>query len=174
MIGHHNKSPLTTNGEIHTLATIPPYSIQYNPTPKWPKYYQYVEPSLTSIICIHNQPYPTMNLQTPRELSQVLKQTINTHIDTFPINPTIPNYHIQFSNTWKNAPKNNTLTPKTIPPTTLSTRYYRQLPLKYHPQQCIYTYGSFTPPPSKNSEGQIEGNTAGSGIYSPNKNIHIS
>ena len=29
-------------------------------------------------------------------------------------------------------------------------------------------------PPSKNSEGQIEGNTTGSGVYSPNNNTQIS
>ena len=29
-------------------------------------------------------------------------------------------------------------------------------------------------PPTKKSEGQIERNTAGSGVYSPNNNIHIS
>ena len=29
-------------------------------------------------------------------------------------------------------------------------------------------------PPTKNSEGQIVGDTAGFGIYSPNKNTHIA
>ena len=56
------KLPLT-NTNIHIMATIPPHTIQYNPTPKWPKYYQYTEPSITSIICIHNQAYLPTNIK---------------------------------------------------------------------------------------------------------------
>ena len=97
----------------------------------------------------------------------------NTHIDIYLIKPTTPNYHVKFSNTWKITSKNNTHTTKTITPMPLPTIYHHQSPLKYHPQQCIYTDGSFIPP-SKNSERQIEGNTAGSGIYSPNKDIKKS
>ena len=165
--------PLTANDDIHTMATIPPHTIQYNPSPEWPKYYHYIEPSLTSIIYIHSQASPTPNLQTPHELAHILKHTTNTHIDTYPIKPTKPNYCIKFSNTWKNTPKNNIPTTRNIPPITLPTKYYHQQPLKYHPQQCIYIDGSFIPP-SKNSEGQIKGNMAGSGIYNPNNNTHIS
>ena len=36
-----------------------------------------------------------------------------------------------------------------------------------------FVYESFIPP-STNPEGQIEGNTAGSGVYNPNNNIQIS
>ena len=64
-------------------------------------------------------------------------------------------------------PPNNTTTPP-LPPT-----YNHIHTLKYHPQQCIYTDESFIPP-SKNSEGQIVGNTTGSGLYSPNNNTQIS
>ena len=72
IVNHNDWTPqqitLTTNVDIHTLVIIPRQIVQYNPTPKWPKYYQYVEPSLTSIICIHNQPNPTLILQIPQEL----------------------------------------------------------------------------------------------------------
>ena len=57
--------------------------------------------------------------------------------------------------------------------TPLPTKYNHIHPLKFQSQQCIYTDGSFIPP-STNPEGQIEGNTAGSGIYNPNNNIQIS
>jgi hypothetical protein len=54
IINHNDWTPqqisLTTSGDIHTLATIPPHTILYNPTPEWPKYYQYVEPSLNNIM----------------------------------------------------------------------------------------------------------------------------
>ena len=70
-----------------------------------PKYFQYVEPSFTSIICIHSQINPTHILETPRELLHILKQTTNTKIDTYPIKPTIPHYRIKFSNKWKNTQK---------------------------------------------------------------------
>ena len=63
IINHNDWTPqqidLTTNNDIHTLVTI-----QYNPTPEWPKYYQYVEPSLTSIICIYSQSNPTYSEPT--------------------------------------------------------------------------------------------------------------
>ena len=97
------------------MATIPPYTIIYNPTIEWPKYYQYVEPLLTTILCIHSQPNPTINLRTLQTLTQILEQTTNTHIDTMPIKPTPPNYHIKFSNTWKNAPIINTTRQKQSP-----------------------------------------------------------
>ena len=58
--------------------------------------------------------------------------------------------------------------PLPLPPT-----YNHIHPLKFHPQHCIYTDGSFIPP-SKNSEGQIVGNTAGSGVYNPNNNTQIA
>ena len=45
--------------------------------------------------------------------------------------------------------------------------------LKYQPQQCIYTDGSFIPP-SITPEGLVEGNIAGSGVYSPHENTKIS
>ena len=179
IINHNNWTPqqiaLTQNGGIHTLATIPPHTIQYNPTPEWPKYYQYIEPSLTSIICVHNQSHPTINLQTPQELTKILTITTSTQINTSFINPTSANYHVKFSTKWKNAPINNNTPPPqtTIPQITLPDKYYHQHHHKYHPQQCIYTDGSFIPP-TKNSEGQIVGDTAGFGEYNPNKNICIA
>ena len=97
--------PLNTNVDIHTIATIPLHTIHYVPTPEWPRYYQYIEPSLTSIICIDNQAHLSMNLQTPHELQKVLKKTLKTHIDTYPINPTPTQYNVEFSNSWKTAPK---------------------------------------------------------------------
>jgi hypothetical protein len=66
----------------------------------------------------------------------------------------------------------NSSTPGKMPPKQTSpvdTRYNITIPLldkfkhthplKFHPQQCVYTDGSFILP-TKNSEGQIEGNTA--------------
>ena len=103
--------PLNTHTDIDTIATIPPYTIQYAPTPEWPKYYQYVEPTLTSIICIYNATQPPVNIQPPQELQKVLKKTFNIHIDTHPINLNTKPYKVKFSNSWNNAPKT------TSPPT---------------------------------------------------------
>ena len=137
--------PLIENKDIHIMTTIPPHTISYNPTPEWPTYYQYVEPSLTTILCIYNQPNP--NLKTPQDLTQILEQSINTHINTLPIKPTPPDYHVNFSKTWKLAPINNTAPSRAIPYITLPIRYYHQHPPKYHPLQCMYKDGSFIPPP---------------------------
>ena len=106
------------------------------------------------------------------KLQGILKRITNMHINTYLIKPTIPHYNVKFSNAWKNAPKINTITHNNTTTTPLPTVYNHIHPLKYPPQQCIYTDGSFIPP-SKNSEGQIVGNTAGSGVYSPYKNIQI-
>ena len=32
--------PIDTYADLHTIATIPPHTIQYNPTPEWPGYYK--------------------------------------------------------------------------------------------------------------------------------------
>ena len=106
--------PISTKEDIHILATIPQHTIQYNPTPEWPKYYHYEEPSLVSIIRIHSQTNLAPNSKTPHTLKHALTLTTTTHIDIYPIKPITPNYHIKFSNTWKNAPKINTPTTNTI------------------------------------------------------------
>jgi hypothetical protein len=63
--------PITTKPDIHVMTTIPPHTIQYKPTPEWPTYYQYVEPALTSIICVHNQSTLNPSIQTPHTLKQI-------------------------------------------------------------------------------------------------------
>jgi hypothetical protein len=55
----------------------------------------------------------------------------------------------------------------------LPNTFKHTYPLKFHPQHCTYTDGSFIPP-TKISEGQIEGNIAGSRVYSPINNTKIS
>ena len=135
--------PLAENTDIHVMATIPPHTIHYDPTPEWPGYYQYIEPSITSIICIHNQTNLPMNIHTLNELQQVLKQTTNTHIDTHPIKPTSIHYNVKFFFAWKIAPKvstTQTINTQIIP---LPNGFKHKHPFKYHPKQCIYTDGSF-------------------------------
>lgn len=115
-----------------------------------------------------------MNIQPPHELQKILKNTLNTQIDIHPINPITRKYKVKFSNLWNNNPKATPPPPLTNYKTTpLPNQYNHIHSLKFHPQKCTYTDGSIIPP-SKNSEGQIEGNTAWSGVYSPNNNTRIS
>jgi hypothetical protein len=84
LVVNHNDStsqqiPINTKDDIHILATIPPHTIQYNPTSEWPKYYHYEKPSLVLILCIHGQTSLAPNLKTPHELAHILKQTTRTH-----------------------------------------------------------------------------------------------
>ena len=165
--------PLTTKPDVHVMTTIPPHTITYKPTPEWPTYYQYDEPALTSIICVHNQSSLSPNVQTPHTLKQLLQQLTNTHINTHPITPNLTHYKVKLSNIWKDTPTVNMLHTNnhiTIP---LPNTYTHMHPPKFPPQQCIYTGGSFIPP-TKNSEGQIVGNTAGAGVYSPNNDTRIA
>ena len=128
--------------------------------------------TITHIHHIHTQStYPNIAQQFPNHLNKILKIVTNTHIDTYPIQPISNKYHIKFSKAWKTAPKNHTPNINITLP--LPSAYTHIHPLKYHQQQCIYTDESFIPP-SENSEGQIIGNTAGSGVYSPNNNIQIA
>ena len=67
------KLPLTTKPDVHIMTTIPPHTIKYKPTPEWPTYYQYDEPALTSIICVHNQATLSPNVRTPHTLKPILQ-----------------------------------------------------------------------------------------------------
>ena len=40
--------------DVHIILTIPPNTIEYNPTLEWPQYLHTHEPD-TTILCIHNQ-----------------------------------------------------------------------------------------------------------------------
>jgi hypothetical protein len=141
--------PLTTKPDVHVMTTIPPHTIKYKPTPEWPTYYQYDEPALTSIICIHNQATLSPNVRTPHTLKQILQQLTNTHIETHPIMPNSTQYKVKISNIWKNTPKvsiPHTNNHTTIP---IPNTYKHTHPLKFPPQQCVYTDGSFIPPTKK-------------------------
>jgi hypothetical protein len=126
--------PLTANTDIRVMATIPPHSIQYDPTPKWPKYYQHTEPSNTSIICIHNRAKLPTNVQTPTKLQQVLKQMTYTHVDTHPIKPTPIHYNVKFSTAWKTTPKISTTQTRNTTIIPLPNIFKHTHPLKFHPQ----------------------------------------
>ena len=77
IINHQDWTPqkltLGNGADIYVITTIPPHIIQYKPTPEWPQYYQYTEPSLTSIIYIHNQLTLTLQQQFPHHLKIILK-----------------------------------------------------------------------------------------------------
>ena len=74
--------PITKHANIHTILTILPHTISYNPILEWPKYYQYIEPSFTFRICIHNQSNTTNNIQTPQALHHIIKRIHNSQVDT--------------------------------------------------------------------------------------------
>ena len=100
---------------------------------------------------------------------------INLHIDAHPIKPIRSHPYT----TMLNSPPPGKLLPKQASPMLETTPQYPYQtnsdthPLKFHPQQCIYMDISFIPP-TTNSEGMIEGNTVGSGVYIPNNNTQIS
>ena len=124
-----------------------------------------------SVVCTHCR---VDHVQTPQELQRVLKRITNTHTEIYPVKPTLTQYNVKFSKQWQYAPKINIpLPPNNTIATPLSPTYNHIHPLKYNPLKCIYMDGSFIPP-SKNPESQIDGNTAGSRVYSPNKNTQIS
>lgn len=72
--------------------------------------------------------------------------------------PPSSNYNINFSYQWKQTPRVNVSTKQRQPLTLLPNKY--NFPVKMG-IQCIYMDGSFTPP-TKNAEGHIIGNIAGS------------
>lgn len=80
-----------------------------------------------------------------------------------PIRPTPPppNYNINFSYQWKQAPRVNLPTKRRQPLTLLPNKYNSAHIIKYIPTQCIYVDDSFIPPP-KIAKGHMIGNIAGS------------
>jgi hypothetical protein len=67
IIINHKENPLPiTHAEIHIIATIPPNTIQYNPTTEWPKYLHQLENQYTTIISINNQSPPRQPTNTQR------------------------------------------------------------------------------------------------------------
>ena len=72
----------------------------------------------------------------------------------------------------KKCPQNKHPSPLDILATLLPTKYNHIHFLKLHPQHSIYTYGSFSPF-TKNSEGQMEGNTTKSRAYNLNNNTQL-
>ena len=84
------------------------------------------------------------------------------------IAPPTPPYTLVNRN--KNGP-NSPIHPPPTPPTNLwNINPVQCLPLKYPPQFCYYTDGSFKPPKHINN-GQWRREKVGYGIYNPLKNL---
>ena len=115
--------------------------------------------TITHINILHTQSKALNNeLTKPARPTKRPKETLNTHIDTYSIIPTLT-YNVKFSKAWKNAPITPPPPIKDTSTTPLPTKYNHLHPLKFQPQQYIYTGGSFIPP-STNPKDRIEGNTA--------------
>jgi hypothetical protein len=65
---------LATHREIHTVANIPTNAIWYPYAPQWPSYYNQLETSLTTIICIHSQDSPPNTTPSPHDSNKSFKK----------------------------------------------------------------------------------------------------
>ena len=86
-LANPNSPPPQTNTHTHTYLHT-----NHSTTPDCPQSYEYTEPSLTFIICIHNQTNSLGNPQTPRRTSKNLQ-----YPQRHPSQPTYPDtiqYHI--------------------------------------------------------------------------------
>ena len=68
IINHKENTLPFTHTKLHIIVTIPPNTIQYNPTSKWPKYVHQLEKQYTTIIRIHKHDPPSDNPQPPNAI----------------------------------------------------------------------------------------------------------
>ena len=146
IIINHKDNPLPLiNMGNHIIITIPPNTIPYNPTLEWPKYLHYLENQYTTILSINNSSPSLCNLQIPNTITANILElyNINTKNHLHQITPP-PKKIVIYSCAWHNAPnyhhmENNHPTPP------LPIELYNTYPLKFKPQQCIYTNGLLYP-----------------------------
>ena len=168
IINHKESTLPITCAEMYIIATIPPNTIQYNPTTEWPKYLHQLENQYTTIIRIHKHGPSSVNPQIPNALISNIISLYNIKINNNPTQ-TIPHMKkIKYSSAWQQASQYNH-SEINHSAHHLPTELYNIHPLKFKPQQCIYIDGSFIIP----DEHGI-GNTTGSGVYSPANNIRIA
>ena len=138
--------PITKRANIHTIVI----TISYDPTPKWPKYYQ--KTFVPHIHDMHAQPF------------KIHKKHYSSTITPphYKDNPQHPNGYVPYqvqphrlTHKFLRHVENHSQTTPTIP---IPTNYNCIYPLKFHPQQCLCTNKSFIF--INGSEGQLKGNTA--------------
>ena len=172
---YHNKTPyegpfpdthVIAHFAADTITYDKPNTPQNSPNPR-------IEPLAIHILCIHHQNH---NFGTTSQIDTIKSIINNMQIPQYYIQktpPTPPNTIVNKSNKWKNTlyPPYRNLTNILIP--TLPTFEINPI-LKFPPQYCYYTDGSFIPP-KKAKDGHWKKEKAGYGIYHPTKpQIQIS
>ena len=136
-----------------------------------------IEPRIEScdirVLCIHHKTSPPETREYIRHLHNLGNILQIPNIYTTNIQPTPLNTLVNRSLTWSHLPS----MPSTYMPQNINIPPLHNqdicLPLKYQPQYCYYTDGSFIPPKAITEEQWIR-EKAGYGIYNPFKNLNIS
>ena len=158
--------------DTHVIAHIPAYTITYEePTIPIEMNKPRVEPSSIHILCVHHNNNNIGNTEQTNALTTIFDnlQIPQVHIQIAP--PTPPNIQVNKSKKW-----NALAYPATNPPQCDETpplpNYGNDKPLKFPPQYCYYTDGSFLPPQQIGDRWIRE--KAGYGIYNQYNNLEIA
>ena len=158
--------------DTHVIAHIPTDTIIYEePTMPLELNKPRVEPSTIYILCVHHNNNNVGNLEQINALNTIFNilRILLVYIQIAP--PTPSNILVNKSKKWNtttysitNLRQNNEIPP--LPD------YETNKPLKFPPQYCYYTDGSFLPPQKTDDNWTRE--KAGYGVYNLSKNIELA
>ena len=170
---YQNHSPHTGPFlDTHVIAHILANTITYEePTIPIEINKPRVEPSSMHILCVHHSNNSIGNIEQINTLTTILNNLHIPQIYTQVAPPTPPNIKVNKSRKWNALvyPTINLLQNNVIPPL---LNYENNKPLKFSPQNCYYTDGSFLPPQQIGDRWIRE--KTGYGIYNQQKNLELA
>ena len=158
--------------DTHVITHIPAYTTKYEEPTKPPELNEpRIEPLAIRILCVHHQNNNIGTIEQMDTIKNICNNLNITRTITQIAPPTPQNIEVNKSKTWNaltySSP--NTHYHNTIPPI---PNYENETPLKFSPQYCFYTDGSFNPPKKVGDIWLRE--EAGYGIYNQEKNIKLA
>ena len=158
--------------DTHVIIHIPADTITYEePTIPTEMNKPRVEPSTIHILCVHHNNNNIGNIEQMNTLNTIFNNLHVPQVHTQIAPPTPPNTQVNKSKKW-----NALVYPTTNPPIydeipSLPT-YENNKPLKFSPQYCYYTDGSFLPPQQVDNRWIRE--KTGYGVYNQYKSLELA
>ena len=130
VILNHKEKPFPINHtDIHIILTIPPNTIQYNPTLEWPKHLHHLENQYTTIVCIYNERSPPGHHHTLNTLTPNILGLYNIHVKINLIESTPLRNEGKCSHEWHTTPPKHSCTKTNHSTQPLPTKLYKTYPL---------------------------------------------
>ena len=158
--------------DTYVITHIPANTITYEePTIPIEMNKPQVEPSIIHILCVHQSNNNIGNIEQINTLTTIFNNLHIPQVHTQIAPPTPPNIQVNKSKKWNalaypttNLPQNDEIPSLPI--------YENNKSLKFPPQYCYYTDGSFLPPQQVDDRWTRE--KAGYGVYNQHKNLELA